>query len=85
MDPHPLFPEIVSIHVQSTNHPPNISPETRPKSFAQALNRVCDIPYSQLPQAIIKGDKVSITISEEEYKVSLKNARITYTKEFSGQ
>lgn len=62
MDPRPLFPEIVSIHVQSTNHPPNISPETQPKSFAQALNGVCDIPYSQVPQAIIKGDKVSITI-----------------------
>lgn len=30
----------------------------------QALNNVCEIPSSQLPQPLVKGDRLSITIQE---------------------
>ncbi|KAI5410893.1 hypothetical protein KIW84_056146 [Lathyrus oleraceus] len=43
-----------------------------PKSSAQALKGVCDIPSSQLPQAIVKEDRLSITIPEDEYRVGLE-------------
>jgi hypothetical protein len=43
-------------------------PQTKPqKSFVQALNNVCDIPTSQLPQACVKGDRLAISIPEEDY------------------
>jgi hypothetical protein len=43
-------------------------PQTKPqKSFVQALNNVCDIPTSQLPQACVKGDRLVISIPEEDY------------------
>ncbi|CAI8609389.1 unnamed protein product [Vicia faba] len=45
------------------------------KSFAQAMKGVYDIPQSQLPQPIIKGDRPSITIPEKEYKVGLDKCK----------
>lgn len=33
--------------------------------FSQALSDVCDIPSSQLPKPILKGDKFSAAIPEE--------------------
>ncbi|KAK2434847.1 hypothetical protein QL285_019959 [Trifolium repens] len=41
------------------------------KSFAQALTNVCDIPASQLPQPCVKGDRLAISIPDEEYLVGL--------------
>lgn len=32
------------------------------RTFAQALSNLCDIPTSQLPQPILKGDNFAITI-----------------------
>jgi hypothetical protein len=61
--------------------------KTQSKSFVQALNSsVCDIPASQLPQPVIKGDRVSITIPEEDYIEEMEackhslHARIIYPK-----
>jgi hypothetical protein len=36
-------------------------------TFAQTLSSVCDVPASQLPQPIVKGDRLFIAIPEEEY------------------
>ncbi|AES99308.2 DUF4283 domain protein [Medicago truncatula] len=64
-------------------------PETDPKpkkTLAQTISNVCDIPTSQLPQSVIKGDKVSISIPEDDYTVGLEackhnlHARIIYPK-----
>jgi hypothetical protein len=35
-----------------------------PKSFAQALTNLCDIPLSQLPQPVVKGDMLAIEIPD---------------------
>lgn len=40
----------------------------RPRTFAQALSNSFDIPLSQLPIPCVKGDSISIKISEEEYQ-----------------
>lgn len=56
------------------------------KTFAQAISNVCDIPTSQLPQPVIKGDRVSIAIPEDEYVEGIDackhnlHARIIYPK-----
>jgi hypothetical protein len=55
------------------SHPPKpLSPSksstpTQQRTFAQALNNVCDIPLSQFPKPCVKGDRWSIAIPEEEY------------------
>jgi len=53
---------------------PKIAPKTIPnpkpksnKTFAQALQNVCDIPHCQLPKLGVKGEVFSIAIPEEEY------------------
>jgi hypothetical protein len=43
------------------------SPPTQQKTFDQALSNVCDIPLSQLPKACVKGDRIAISIPEEEF------------------
>ncbi|MCI68473.1 DUF4283 domain protein, partial [Trifolium medium] len=43
-------------------------PPSPKKSFADAVSNVCDIPPSQMPLPVIKGDSVSISIPEEEYQ-----------------
>lgn len=45
------------------------------KTFAQALSNVCDVPLSQLPQPIKKGNQVAIEIPEEEYFVGLDECK----------
>ncbi|MCI59006.1 hypothetical protein A2U01_0080261, partial [Trifolium medium] len=45
-------------------------PKTQ-KSFAQAVNNVCEIPLSQLPQPCVKGDRIAIPIPEAEYTVGV--------------
>jgi hypothetical protein len=47
-----------------SNEPKNIIIETpKPqKTFAQALNNLCDIPLSQFPQPVVKGDRLAIEI-----------------------
>jgi hypothetical protein len=45
------------------------------KSFANAVNNVCDIPTSQLPLPVIKGDRISISMPEEEYQAGLTTCK----------
>jgi len=46
--------------------PTCIQPKTK-KTFAQALSNVCQIPTSQLPQPVLKGDRLAISIPEKAY------------------
>jgi hypothetical protein len=48
-----------------------ISQPKTPKSFAQALTNLCDIPLSQLPQPVVKGDRLAIEIPEITYQAGL--------------
>jgi hypothetical protein len=58
--------ESIPVHVSSGKDPKtNQQPQ---KTFAQAVSNLCDIPSSQLPQPVIMGDRISITIPEEEYE-----------------
>jgi hypothetical protein len=44
------------------------------KTFAQALNNsnnLCDIPTSQLPQPVVKGDRLAIEIPDFAYQAGL--------------
>jgi hypothetical protein len=56
------------------------------KSFAQALNNVCDIPQSQLPIPSKKGDNYAISIPDDEYDKGMEDfkhnlhARILWPK-----
>jgi hypothetical protein len=52
-----------------------ILPKQPPRSFAQALNNVCDIPVSQFPQPVVKGDRLSIMIPEDEYMVGMETCK----------
>lgn len=47
------------------------------KTFAQALTltNLCEIPLSQLPQAVIKGDVHAIQIPEAEYDAGLNDCK----------
>jgi len=45
------------------------------KTFAQALNNVCTIPESQLPQPCVKGGNLAIEIPEEEYLAGLNHCK----------
>jgi hypothetical protein len=68
--------------LQTSSSPPiaqnqNPPPPEKPKSFAQVLNNVCDIPISQLPQSCLKGDRVALTIPEEEYEAGIAACKNT--------
>jgi hypothetical protein len=47
-----------------SNEPKNkiIEPAKPQKSFAQALTNICDIPLSQFPQPVVKGERLAIEI-----------------------
>lgn len=51
---------------------PEINHLKPPKSFAQAVSNVCEIPLSQFPQACFKGDRLAISIPEGEYNTGLE-------------
>lgn len=48
----------------SKTKPPSTLKQT--KTFAQALNNLCDIPSSQFPQPVLKGENFAIEIPEGE-------------------
>lgn len=75
MDPSSLFSEIAALHEQPKIASSKVSIEDPKKSFIQALNGICDIPSSQLLQSIIKGDRLLISIPEEEYKTGLQHCK----------
>ncbi|GAU37905.1 hypothetical protein TSUD_163420 [Trifolium subterraneum] len=54
----------------SEKHQPEI--QKSQKSFAQAVSNVCEIPQSQLPQACVKGDRLAISIPEEDYSAGVE-------------
>jgi len=54
---------------------PNPKPFPQQKTFAQALNNVCDIPASQLPKPCLKGDRLAIEIPDEEYEAGLADCK----------
>ncbi|GAU31405.1 hypothetical protein TSUD_370540 [Trifolium subterraneum] len=52
---------------------PIINEPSKPqKTFAQAVNNLCDIPLSQLPQPVEKGERLAIEIPEVFYQVGLE-------------
>ncbi|XP_058777596.1 uncharacterized protein LOC131651882 [Vicia villosa] len=75
MDASLLFPET---HVLVENPPSLKNTSQNPgavqaKSFAAVVsNNVCNIPLSQLPTPCLKGDRLAITIPEEEYALGVE-------------
>lgn len=70
-----------SLHVNQNKTTPSNKPTqtfVQPKTFAQALsnNHLCDIPSSQLPQPVIKGVNLSISIPEEEYEAGMASCKL---------
>lgn len=58
------------------------------KSFAQVVkvnNNFCNIPTSKLPQPIIKGNKVAISIPKDKYLAGLIHVNIIFTVTSFGQ
>ena len=49
----------------------NPKPISQQKTFAQAVNNICDIPVSQLPKPCLKGDHFAIEIPDDEYEAGL--------------
>lgn len=45
------------------------------KTFAQAVTNLCDIPSSQLPQPVLKGDQLSIAIPEDDYNEGMTDCK----------
>ncbi|XP_058763484.1 uncharacterized protein LOC131636917 [Vicia villosa] len=73
MDVAMLFPEALSPAPEVSPNLATIKTPLVPKTFASIVsNNVCDIPFSQLPQACVKGDRLAITIPEEEYKLGVE-------------
>jgi len=66
-----------SFLIDSTVDPPKSKPVSnsnvpkQQKTFVEAVNNVCDIPMSQLPKAVVKGNMPAIEIPEEEYESGL--------------
>jgi len=62
------------------------TPNLYKKTFAEALTHLCDIPSSQLPHAVLKGDNFAISIPEDEYEAGMEackhnlHARIIWPK-----
>jgi hypothetical protein len=54
---------------------PNLKPLPHKKTFAQAVNNICDIPVSQLPKPCLKGDYFAIDIPDEEYEAGLADCK----------
>jgi len=48
---------------------------TQTKTFAQAVSNICNIPTSQLPKPVLKGDNFAIAISEEEYDAGMETCK----------
>jgi len=49
--------------------------ETTGNSFAQVVSRACDIQVNQLPPRVIKGDTISVKISQLEYEAGLEDCK----------
>ncbi|XP_058776082.1 uncharacterized protein LOC131650388 [Vicia villosa] len=75
MDVSLLFPETHGLVKNSPNlnETSKNTGTVKAKSFAAMVsNNVCDIPLSQLPTPCLKGDRLAITIPEEEYALGVE-------------
>ena len=64
-------------NITSSDHaknPPKFTQKST-KSFAQAVSNLCDIPSSQLPQPVLKGNNFAISIPEEEYVAGMESCK----------
>jgi len=59
----------------ATNKPSPQPKQTTQKTFAQALNTICDIPLSQLPKPCLKGNESAILIPEDEYEAGIETCK----------
>ncbi|AET05378.1 DUF4283 domain protein [Medicago truncatula] len=65
----------------SRDDPPKMQHVSNPKipkqqkTFAKAVNNVSNIPLSQLPIAVVKGNELEIEIPEEEYETRLETCK----------
>jgi hypothetical protein len=71
----PLKPTNNTGNLENTTTEPTNTNHKQTKTFAQAVSSLCDIPSSQLPQAVLKGDNYAISIPEEEYLVGLETCK----------
>lgn len=60
---------------RSFSPPPITTKQPSSKTFAQALNNSVDTPLSQLPRPCLKGDALSIKISESEYLAGISECK----------
>lgn len=63
---------------KTTTETAKVAPQTTQKlvkTFAQAVTNLCDIPSSQLPQPVLKGDNLAIEIPEEEYVAGMETCK----------
>ncbi|XP_058783717.1 uncharacterized protein LOC131658440 [Vicia villosa] len=78
-DPFILFPETnphlpPPRNLSTTKSLLNLSNKPT-KSYVKLMSNVCNIPLSQLPTPCIKGDRVSITIPEDECLLGLESCK----------
>jgi len=61
------------------DHTPTIATKSQnktPKTFAQVLSNVCEIPTSQLPQPCVKGNDLAIMIPKEDYMANVDACKL---------
>jgi len=63
------------LYLDPTPPKPTFNQPKPAKTFAQALSNVCDIPESQLPQPVLKGDDFEIQIPEAEYEAGIATCK----------
>ncbi|CAK8538673.1 unnamed protein product [Lathyrus sativus] len=45
------------------------------KSFVEVVNNIYDIPLIQLPNPYVKGDRIPISVSKDEYQLGLEDCK----------
>lgn len=75
MEASPLFPETNLVKGSSNvvKEPQQLQATVKAKTFvAVVINKVCNIPMSQMPIPCLKRDTLAITIPEEEYALGVE-------------
>lgn len=76
MDVNFLFPEALLQSKEKAKDTNQIPEQKIMKSFADIVSKnVCDIPLSQFPTPCLKGDRLAITILEDEYKLGVEASK----------
>lgn len=63
------------LDIDSEPSNPKIPQPKIQKTFAQAVSSLCEIPVSQLPQAVIKGDYLAINIPDDDYTKGMEDCK----------